>query len=144
MKFVFLSLFLSFYGCGDSPFVEKDVDEKEREIQTATNEVLSFSGVDIRVNRFWKEGPRVGPASELLIVLTDSNNKPIKLNERLDAKIMMPRMGHGSAPIKVTDMGEGVYKLERIYFIMPGYWDFHLEIYKDDSLWKEVIWPIEL
>ena len=54
-------------------------------------------------------------------------------------------MGHGSFPVTIKKVGEGVYEASEIFFTMPGRWDVHFELYDNQGkIVDESLWPIEL
>lgn len=62
----------------------------------------------------------------------------------IQAKLWMPEHGHGSAPVKVELNSQGEFELSNLWFIMPGKWSLHLEIYQENRLVDEYVLPIEL
>lgn len=59
--------------------------------------------------------------------------------------IYMPSMGHGSAPLKITSQGAGVYEISKVFFIMPGAWEIRF-LLKDSSLQivDQFFFPVEI
>ncbi len=93
----------------------------------------------------WTKGPVIGAESEALITFwnqSDEKMDPVEI--KLQSHIWMPDMGHGSAPITIEALGVGQYKLSKIYFIMGGYWDLHLQIFADGALMDEALLGINL
>ncbi|WP_413293575.1 FixH family protein [Bdellovibrio sp. HCB185ZH] len=64
--------------------------------------------------KFWNEstanenGPYIDPAGTLSVIL------------------WMPSMGHGSSPVKIDKIEPGVYRVRRVFFIMPGDWEIRI------------------
>lgn len=86
--------------------------------------------------RFWsatdgsKDGPYIAPAVQPHVYL------------------WMPHHGHGSSPIQTQSLTdaqgsalEGEYKLSGIYFVMPGGWEFHVQLKSNGSVLDEAIMP---
>ena len=47
-------------------------------------------------------------------------------------------MGHGSAPVEIKKLKEGVYEISSIQFIMAGDWQLFFQLKDDDKLIDEV------
>lgn len=59
--------------------------------------------------------------------------------EDLVVFIWMPDMGHGSSPVKVDRLSQGVYRISNVYFLMGGRWDIHIQLKQGEQLVEEVI-----
>lgn len=159
MKKILLVLtFLIVLSCGRSPFLKEEPSAKK---PTGTGEKIivdveiDIPGTDRNGQRstpilkyilkgLWDEGPSISVASTLLVIITDQNGKKVDTPLDFSVYIWMPGMGHGSAPVKVTKLAQGMYEISNIFFIMGGLWDIHFEFKKDGKLVEEVIWPLEL
>ncbi|MFN8943405.1 MAG: hypothetical protein ACK5WZ_02140 [Pseudobdellovibrionaceae bacterium] len=49
--------------------------------------------------------------------------------------LWMPSMGHGSAPVQIQKVSDGIYQISEVYFVMSGEWDIRVQ----QKLGKEVI-----
>ena len=58
--------------------------------------------------------------------------------------LWMPAMGHGSSPIKISPLGDGVYSASQIYFIMPGSWEVRVQIKKNHQLFEQAVLAVTL
>lgn len=148
MRFYFLSilsaLFL-FTSCGDSPFLNDEAPPSESIGKTrALDSALLFPISRFSVKTFWRQGPSISTESKLLILISNVDGIPSSLKESLIIKLWMPTMGHGSFPVKVTRIGEGVYELSEIYFTMNGIWDIHFQRSNDEEILEEIKWQLKL
>jgi hypothetical protein len=66
------------------------------------------------------------------------NNQPSIL-------LWMPSMGHGSSPVTISFIEEGLYQASEIFFIMPGAWEIRFQL-KDGNhhVVEEVIQNINI
>lgn len=42
--------------------------------------------------------------------------------------LWMPSMGHGSTPTRVERLDVGTYRVNQVFFIMPGEWDIRFQV----------------
>jgi hypothetical protein len=79
----------------------------------------------------WTMGPQSPDESELILKFWDektaSENGPyVDPANTLSVILWMPSMGHGSSPVKIDKIETGVYRVHRVYFIMPGDWEVRI------------------
>jgi hypothetical protein len=55
--------------------------------------------------------------------------------------LWMPSMGHGSSPVRVTPLGSGTYRAERVFFTMRGNWEIHFQLKDGEEIKDEVVFP---
>lgn len=141
---IFLLLLL-FPSCGDSPFLNEESPSSEiAGNQNLNSEGLLFNGEQLKIQPFWREGPFVLNQSRLLIVVTNLEGVPVSPELELNVMLWMPDMGHGSFPVDVIEIDEGVYEAKEIFFTMPGYWDIHFQLTQREEVLEEVKWPLNL
>lgn len=142
-KYLLILLFI-LSSCGDSPFLNKEVSSDGIRGVESINEELFFKNTEISIKTFWKRGPLIGDESKMLILLFDKNG--LSTSTDLDFKVMlwMPTMGHGSFPVSVKKIGDGVYEANEVFFTMPGHWDIHFQLYENNTMNEEIIWGLEL
>jgi len=76
----------------------------------------------------WTRGPISPDESEFLLKFwdaeTSSENGPYEdPTSTLSVVLWMPSMGHGSSPVTIEKIETGIYRVRRVYFIMPGEWE---------------------
>ena len=98
---------------------------------------ISFMG-------YWQVGPNTRDENKLLIIMQDQEGFRAEIAHEFSAFLWMPDMGHGSAPIKVVKLADGIYELTSLYFIMGGLWEIHFQFKNGEKLINEVLWPINL
>ena len=148
MKIKYLYYFLiliTLNSCGDSPFLNEESPANEVVgNQNLNAEGLPLNGEQLKIQPFWREGPFVLNQSRLLIVVTDFEGVPVSPELELKVMLWMPDMGHGSFPVDVVEIDEGVFEAKEIFFTMPGYWDIHFQLTQREEVLEEVKWPLNL
>lgn len=74
------------------------------------------------------KSPAVEGDSQFFLIFSNNTSKlsvPISV-EIKTLRLWMPSMGHGSAPVKIEDLGGGVFQVSHVFFIMPGDWQIQL------------------
>ncbi|MBX3018454.1 MAG: serine protease spb1 [Bdellovibrionaceae bacterium] len=67
-----------------------------------------------------------------------------ELQGELRAHLWMPSMSHGSTPMTIEKFGVGLYRLDEVYFIMPGDWTINIQVWKDGALFEEGLFALEI
>ena len=82
----------------------------------------------------WKVGPSTKVENKALLLFKNIRTKEIiSVTSGLQAYLWMPGMGHGSSPIRIDYLDEGVVMLSTIHFIMPGEWELRLQLQGSDE-----------
>ncbi|MGE5085806.1 MAG: FixH family protein [Bacillota bacterium] len=103
------------------------------EINGAQNSVhqsctLNYAQSGLCTSLSWSQGP-VSPAeSEFILKFwnakSGSENGPyVDPTNSLSVVLWMPSMGHGSSPVTIEKLEPGIFRVRRVYFIMPGEWE---------------------
>ncbi len=56
-------------------------------------------------------------------------------------QLWMPSMGHGSAPVQLTKIADGVYRVSEVYFVMSGDWEIRVQQKNGKDLVDQVVFP---
>lgn len=135
-------------SCGDSPFLEDDSTPTEgvNSTQALGSELnLALTKSQLSFNYYWQTGPHIGNESKLLIIISDKDGRPADPEKEFSVMIWMPTMGHGSFPISVSKVQQGIYEAKEIFFTMPGLWDIHFQLLNEgNSLDEEVLTSLTL
>jgi hypothetical protein len=141
--FALISLMFVMSSCGDSLFSESQVRKMPRGLEGIEGE-LEFLQSNLSLEIIWRKGPLVLEESNLIVVLKANDELKSLEKFNLKAKLWMPSMGHGSYPIMVKNLGNGVFDLSEVFFSMEGNWDFQFELYHQDLFLEQIKWPIEI
>lgn len=119
-KMCLLYLAFFFSACAEPDYLKPQVTAQNTPETPTESCDFIFEKFQTCIKAEWKAPPNSTEPAELLLTLTPDT--PLRLN----ALLWMPSMGHGSAPVKVTPLGNGKYSITKMYFIMPGDWDVRL------------------
>ncbi|MEK2688405.1 FixH family protein [Bdellovibrio sp. GT3] len=129
MKFLIL-LFLAFSACARPDYIDPKLNES-----TQTNSgdecLLQLAHANLCAKLEWTLGPQSPAESEFILKFwskTDSVSAGTLVDPEntLSAILWMPSMGHGSSPVTIEKIETGVYRIRRVYFIMPGDWEVRI------------------
>ena len=141
-KYSILVFSLFFFSCGKSPLLKKAQVEASGQYGYEVN-TKTFKNLNLNSEIKFLSPINSNEVGHIL-VLTKNGNYSSSPNYFLHAFLWMPTMGHGSSPITVTKLSEGVYDLSEIYFIMDGFWQLHLQFKDGSKIIDEVIYDINI
>lgn len=165
-KFIVITIMLLFYACGKSPFLDEktstnsprtDLPRSSQSVDTvlvsAQNLVINDRGEQNSIeiitesaflHTIWTVPPSEAHEAKLIITISSPDGDRIDVISEVKVFLWMPDMGHGSAPVKIKKLYPGIYELSNIYFIMPGFWEFHIQFIYNNAIQSEVVWPINI
>lgn len=62
---------------------------------------------------------------------------------KVDLWMQMGRHGHGSSPLKVTQLAPGEFDITKAFFVMKGAWQIRVH-YKQNEVQETLIIPVEV
>lgn len=130
MRFILPLLFILLSACANHDYVDpKELAQNNQ--QSASACALSFEKVGLCASISWTQGPQTPQASEFILHFW--NKKTANINgpyitppQNLSVVLWMPSMGHGSAPVKIEKLEDGVFRVSNVYFIMLGDWEIRV------------------
>ena len=127
MKNLFLTSLLLLSACARPDYINpSEINGAQNNAHQSCTLNLTQSGLCASLT--WTQGP-VSPAeSEFILKFWNatgsSENGPyVDPTNTLAVVLWMPSMGHGSSPVTIEKLEPGVYRVRRVYFIMPGEWE---------------------
>lgn len=135
----FLFLVIS---CGKSPLLN-EIPKESGNIQGV--EGLKFfktTSQSIQIN--WLTKINTMEEGRAVLVFTKSGAIFDDQNYSLGAYLWMKSMGHGSSPITLTKLTNGIYQISEMYFLMAGEWELHLNLKRDNSVVEDVVYHYNL
>ncbi|MFV8257880.1 FixH family protein [Bdellovibrio bacteriovorus] len=98
---------------------------------------LYFSKENICAELIWKQNP----------TSTDFSEFELRFNsavaaENLSVILWMPSMGHGSSPVKIESLGDGKFRVFKVFFIMPGDWEIRIVLKDTQTTRDQVFVPL--
>lgn len=137
-------------ACGESPILNHTLEAKNKITGSlfSESEALKFSRSNHSFIISWQEGPEIGTSKFLVKSWNNSvgtMNGPYQdFPKTLHVFLWMPDMGHGSAPVKLTRLGDGEYQVSDVQFIMGGKWEIKFQLKDGSQVLDEVIVPLSL
>lgn len=138
MRLLLLVSFLILSACARPDYIDPSA------LNDAQNHVsgrcdLQFAQSHLCASLTWTQGPVSPNESEFILKFwneqNSSENGPyIDPVETLSVILWMPSMGHGSSPVTIEKIEMGVYRVRRVYFIMPGEWEVRAFLKTNNSL----------
>ena len=126
--------------------VEIDNPSPTQQDKTEKKCPLRFEKFEVCIALTWIQPPTLVGETTATVSLT-KNGAVYTVEPGLEfyTKIFMPEHEHGSAPIKLTPIPEGL-SLSQIYFTMPGLWLFKFRIRTQENkrTLDEAIVPLNL
>lgn len=122
-------MFLLIASCGRPPLLKKLSKENGSPgVITALESQAGFKTTGQEIKIQWLTALNTNGEGKALVIL--SKNGSIFSDDRftLGAYLWMKSMGHGSSPVVVTKIAEGIYQLSEIYFTMTGSWQLHVTL----------------
>lgn len=139
-----LPLFLS---CGKSPFLKMADASSEtllqsRELLSSRSQLL-FSKSQLKMEILWPKAPSTDELSSVFLIFFNQNNEMIDPPEFTFIPTM-PEMGHGTSPVIISRQGLGLYRIDELFFSMPGKWKIEIALKKDESIMERMSFELHL
>lgn len=101
---------------------------------------LKFSSQSLCVSYDWEVSPTESETGTFVARFTNSTSGAL-LDPALPLKVIlwMPSMGHGSSPVEVTRLSQGLYRVSRVFFSMPGTWQIRFQLMQGSTMVEEQI-----
>lgn len=122
-------MFFLITSCGRPPLLKKLSKENgSTGAITALDSPAGFKTTGQEIKIQWLTAVNTNGECKAIVILT--KNGSIFSDDRftLGAFLWMKSMGHGSSPIVVTKIAEGIYQLSEMYFTMTGSWQLHVTL----------------
>lgn len=128
---------------------QTDQESSHQNNQASTNEPplspttcpIYFTQKKLCAELIWEKQPTESETGSFTLQFYDTNHQPISFEANINLAIYlwMPSMNHGSSPMQIQLIGPGLYKIRRVYFIMPGEWDLHIQLKVNEQVQDEYV-----
>ena len=107
---------------------------------------MHFKTESLCLKATWDSLPTESTFGSMTLTFTDKSNPERIISPHRAPFILlwMPSMGHGSSPVTITLIEDGIYKADDIFFIMPGPWEIRYQIKDGDKVVEEIIQEITI
>lgn len=102
---------------------------------------LYFAQKKLCAELIWEKQPTDSETGSFTLQFQDTAHQPTSLEAGLSLAVYlwMPSMNHGSSPMQIQQIGLGQYRVNRVYFIMPGEWDLHIQLKINEQVQDEYV-----
>lgn len=134
-----LILILSATGCGKSPLLNKAksaIANLAGTEEIKTDPDSSFDQMGVTFN--WLTLPSLEEEGSFNLKLKEA----LRDNQRIEAYLWMPEMGHGSSPIEIKAINPMEIEYTELAFTMPGLWVLHINFIENEKVvdkWEKAI-----
>lgn len=143
MKICFLFICFIFVSCSKPHYIGHSESKIEN---VSTRCGIIFKGEQLCLETKWEHYPSESDFGSMLLTFTEENDPNRTISPVHDPHILlwMPSMGHGSSPVTMTLVEDGIYRASEIFFIMPGPWEIRYQLKDGSRVVEEVIQKITI
>lgn len=145
MKIILLIMAILVTACGDSHRVN-DPNPYSRNEEATAECKMYFKTENLCLKATWDNLPTESTFGSMTLTFTDKADPTRIISPQHGPSILlwMPSMGHGSSPVTITLIEDGIYKADDIFFIMQGPWEIRYQIKDGDKVVEEIIQDITI
>lgn len=118
-------------GCAKPNYADKN-GGGEPTTQALGSCELQFESENLCVSWAWETVASTTQYGSFLLQTASLQNQGLVLRApaaELKVLLWMPSMGHGSIPVQIEMITPGLYRVKNVFFIMPGEWDLHFQLW---------------
>lgn len=148
MKLIFSFTFLFLVSCTQPKYVNiNSTPSNQTNSENKADCSIQFNQSKICVTWNWEKKPTSSEFGSLIFKTFRLNAFDFTAIETNFSSLpqfvlWMPSMGHGSTPTETTQLDIGTYRVENVYFSMPGEWEMKFQIKDGDTVNDEAVAPI--
>jgi hypothetical protein len=139
---ILISLCLFLIGCGKSPMFNQVSDSTNHIQQLNAKKV--FATTSERIQLLWISEINTTVEGKVVVILTKDGAIFEDNNYTIGAYLWMKSMEHGSSPLTIAKLADGIYQLSELYFAHSGDWQLHLTLNKNNIRVEDVEFPFNL
>lgn len=151
-NFILLFLLSGISSCGYSPLLHHHNASDSKNSFLTTSDLscpIKFSNSNWCAKIEWNIGPASNQENFFTLKFWDhrfgTRSGPyLSPTSKIDIKATMPLMPHGSSPIKVLQVNQGIYQVRRLYFFMPGDWIIRIKLLSQTSIEPQASIPLSV
>ncbi|MGZ3773877.1 MAG: FixH family protein [Pseudobdellovibrionaceae bacterium] len=117
-------------GNGDNSNSNNSDSNQNQKVTSPTECHLPFLKEKLCVELVWNNIPSDSEYGSFDLKFFEAERPQVAVNpgHEVGITLWMPKMGHGSGPVKITNVSEGIYKIDQVYFVMPGQWQIRIQL----------------
>lgn len=158
-QFLIVTALITLYSCGNSPLLNHDKADNLKNNQIAVadeNCPLSYPDVDGRdlcAKIFWIVGPSRPNENSFTLKFWDKEIGSADSGPYVDPGhdvFVLPWMvmdnghEHGTSPVTISEDDVGIYNVTRLFFIMAGRWQIHVQLKDGDTVVKSAMQHVDI
>ena len=133
LSIIALSFFI--FGCAKPNYADKKSDENPQ-AQSLEDCRLKFEWQSLCLGWTWETVGNTTQYGSFILQTAQPSGGALVLKDvgaELKVVLWMPSMGHGSVPVQIEKLSVGLYRIKNIFFIMPGEWDLHFQLFENGT-----------
>lgn len=141
--FYHILLLIFVFSCAKPNYTDgtdKDLSELSSDCK------LYFSTENLCLSVSWKTIPTSDNTGSMTLTFYEKGD-PDRIISPVNEPhlfLWMPSMGHGSSPVVMNLVSDGVYLASEIFFIMPGQWEMRYQLKNGSKIVEQVIQNITI
>lgn len=139
----FLCPLIVLWGCGKAPAFQRAPSIIEQG-QNTFSEKVSLSSYKLRAQIFWQETPSTEELGSFIINFYDEKGLLVDPEDEFKIEPLMPDMGHGTSPVLISRIRQGLWLVEEVSLYMPGRWLIPVVFYKGEVILGQINYEITL
>lgn len=102
-----------------------------------------LSAAGLCVDLVWEQLPTMQDRGVFRLNFYKADSPLVMVEPALTPHVLlwMPSMGHGSMPVKVEKVSEGMYRVTDVFFVMAGEWEIHVQQKDGKTVLDEAVIP---
>ena len=105
---------------------------------------MFFKTENLCLEQKWDTLPSRATAGAMTLTFKDLEGRITSPSNTPFVLLWMSSMGHGSKPVTITQVEDGVYSVTNVKFIMAGPWDIHYQLKDGNKVIEEFIQKISI
>jgi hypothetical protein len=143
--FLILLTFIILLSCGKSPMSQLASNETSGTESLKTMKI--FKTTDQNISVTWTTPINSTEEGKAIIVLSQ-NGTPSALPNQMELNPYLwmggDDMNHGSSPIEISKLSDGIYFISDVRFIMSGKWQLHLELKNNSTKIEDIVFEYDV
>lgn len=105
---------------------------------------MFFKTENLCLEQKWDTLPTRSTPGAMTLTFTDLEGRVTNPVKTPFVLLWMSSMGHGSKPVTISQVDNGVYSVTNVRFIMAGPWDIHYQLKDGSKVVEEIIQKISI
>lgn len=105
---------------------------------------MFFKTENLCLEQKWEVLPTKTTVGKMTLTFKDTAGRITSPKMDPFVLLWMSSMGHGSRPVTITQVEDGVYSVSNVKFIMGGPWEIHYQLKDGKSVVEEFIQKITI